>query len=157
MSDINIHNKLIIKEVVPSLDAQAFKDIVKMDQICFPDDDVFIPQTEYSWIAYSKDRPVGYCILKKISNQKNRKTRTAHMSRAGVIPKFRGQGLQRKFITLRIEKAKQLGYTRVTSTTYDNPHSTNNLIKCGFLCYDPEDRYLADGTNYWELDIASVN
>lgn len=74
-----------------------------------------------------------------------------YLARAYVLPDHRGEGLQRKLIKARVDRAIELKGTHVTSDTYDNPPSTNNLIASGFRCYRPVSPWRGEGTNYWKL------
>jgi GNAT superfamily N-acetyltransferase len=62
-----------------------------------------------------------------------------HFYSAGVLPKHRGHGLQKRLIRKRVEAARARGWTCVvTETVYDNAPSANSLIACGFRPYRPE-------------------
>jgi GNAT superfamily N-acetyltransferase len=76
---------------------------------------------------------------------------TFYLNRSYVVPEHRGRGLQKKLIMARVARARELGGTAVTSDTYNNPPSTNNLIACGFRAYAPKDPWRGDGTVYWRL------
>ena len=81
-------------------------------------------------------------------------TDCAYLSRAGVMPAFRGQGLQRRFIRTRLAWARANGYRfAITETTANNCPSINNLIDCGFKAFDPPRPWAADGACYWTLDL----
>jgi N-acetylglutamate synthase-like GNAT family acetyltransferase len=62
-------------------------------------------------------------------------------------------GLQKRLLKVREMYARRMGLKTLYSDTYDNPHSTNNLIKSGFTAFDAPVRYGAVGTNYWRKDI----
>lgn len=76
-----------------------------------------------------------------------------YMARAYVDPDHRGQGLQKKLILARVARARELKGTHVSSDTYDNPPSTNNLIACGFRAYRPSSVWRGEGTKYWRLKL----
>lgn len=145
--------EFIIKEEFPEKDDAAFRNLVVLDLICFPDDDRFIPRsTEYCFIAYDKDKPIGFCVMRHFSKVK--KIKTMKLTRAGVLEKYRGNGLQRILIDQRIQKGIELGYNRFISTTFDNPYSANNLISLGFRMYEPKSNSIfISGTNFWELKV----
>lgn len=75
-----------------------------------------------------------------------------YLSRAGVKPSFRGKGGQRMLIKVREKRARELGLTWLTSDTYNNPASANNLIACGFRMYHPS--FPTDGVCYWRKCLA---
>jgi GNAT superfamily N-acetyltransferase len=103
----------------------------------------------YWWIAYLDGNPAAFCSL----NRSSRWSNTGYLSRAGVLRKHRGIGLQKKLIRVRIALAKRLGWTYVFSDTYENPASTNNLIACGFRMYLPNKPYAGEGTIYWRKKL----
>lgn len=84
------------------------------------------------WLAYIGGRVAGFAILS------HRSTVTGYLSRAGVYPFARGQGIQRRLIRARIAEAKRRGYEYVVSDTYNNPASANSLIAEGFRMFDPK-------------------
>lgn len=99
----------------------------------------------YWWIAYKGDEPVGFAGMKEsLSFPGN-----GYLCRAGVLEAHRGNGLQPRLLAARERKARELGFKWLLSDTYDNPHSTNNLIKAGFRAYEHPEPYGATGTNYW--------
>ena len=76
-----------------------------------------------------------------------------YLIRCGVVPDMRGQGLQKKFIRVRIRQAKALKMNWVITSTYDNPASANSLIACGFKMFDPTKPWMAAHTSYWRLKL----
>jgi len=96
------------------------------------------------WIAYEDDKPVAYAGVKLLDGN------LAFLCRAGVLPAWRGKGLQGKLINARLRWAKKQGMQQaVTYTVLANPHSSNNLIKCGFLLYIPQWRWGGEEALYW--------
>ena len=73
--------------------------------------------------------------------------------RAWVDRSARGKGLQKKMIKARIKSAKQTCKTVITYTTADNIHSINNLIKTGFILYEPVYKYSGPNVLYWTQKI----
>lgn len=62
--------------------------------------------------------------------------------RAWVDKRYRGKGIQKKLINVRIKAAKRYDcHTAITYTTPDNYGSMNNLISRGFRLYAPEYQY----------------
>jgi GNAT superfamily N-acetyltransferase len=101
------------------------------------------------WIAYSDGNPAGFCSIKRSSRWSN----AGYLCRAGVLFKFRGNGLQKKLIAVRVRYAKREGWDWAISDTYNNPASTNNLISCGFRMYIPSREYAGEGTIYWRKKL----
>lgn len=70
-----------------------------------------------------------------------------YLSRAMVLPEYRGRGLQKRLIRARVAHARRLGCPRVV--TYTNPvnvASNNSLIACGFKTASPWD---GDKNSLW--------
>lgn len=78
----------------------------------------------------------------------------AYLCLAGVLPEYRGLGLQRHLIRARLRKARALGLMRVVTDTYNNPASVNSLIACGFRSYMPDVPWKEDGAAYWEHTLS---
>lgn len=78
---------------------------------------------------------------------------TFYLNRSYVSPEHRGNGLQKKMIVARVARARELKGTACTSDTYDNPHSSNSLIECGFRAYSPQARWRIEGSMYWRLAL----
>ena len=80
-------------------------------------------------------------------------TDCGYLIRCGVVPDMRGQGLQKKFIRVRIRQAKALKMNWVITSTFDNPASANSLISCGFKMFDPTNPWMTKHTSYWRLKL----
>ncbi len=78
-----------------------------------------------------------------------------YLARAGVVPEARGQGLQRRLIQVRLRWGRSIGATSaITYTLANNLASTNNLIRCGFVRYDPENPWVTtDGVEFWRREL----
>lgn len=102
------------------------------------------------WIARSDGCPVAFASLTVYPDVPE----TAFLSLSGVIPSARGQGLQRKLIVKREAMCKKLGITRIISyASYDNIPSANNLIKCGYLLYEPTWEWGVKGSYYFQKKL----
>lgn len=101
--------------------------------------------TGWWWVLYCDDQPVGFCSLRPSAYWLD----TVYLCRAGVLPQHRGKGLQKRLIRVRERHAKRLKMNWLISDTYNNPASTNSLIRCGFQMYTPSKKYGAEGTCYW--------
>jgi ribosomal protein S18 acetylase RimI-like enzyme len=62
-------------------------------------------------------------------------------NRAWVHKSFRGMGVQKRMIRIRLKRAKEFCRIAITYTTLDNYPSVNNLTSCGFKYYNPEYAY----------------
>ena len=101
------------------------------------------------WVAYDGTHPVAFAGL----TASQQFIGAGYLCRAGVLPSHRGQGLQRRLITVRERKARRLGMTSLVTDTFNNPPSGNNLIRAGFLLHTPAVRYGFDGACYWKKPL----
>ena len=70
--------------------------------------------------------------------------------RAWVKKQYRGKGMQKKLINIRLRAAKTKQCTvSITYTTKDNYPSVNNLISKGFKFYFPQYAYGGKEMLYW--------
>jgi len=126
-----------------------FRPIQHMDHVCFPNDAPY-PTANGAlwWIAWVNGEGAGFAGL-KILTGKNKGL--AYLCRAGVLPLYRGLGIQRRLINTRVAAAARLGSKAVISyTSYENLPSANNLIKCGFKLYEPAETYgTKHGLYFW--------
>lgn len=114
-----------------------------------PGDEPIDTNIGYWWIVYDEDKPIGFCSMKHSAKWAD----TIYLNRAGIIYKYRGKGLQRRLIRVRERLSRKFGMTWLVSDTYQNPASTNSLIRCGFQMYSPSYKYGADGTCYWRKKL----
>jgi len=103
------------------------------------------------WIAYQDGNPVAFAALRVLPPGDD--TSPCYLSRAGVLPNARGQGLQKKLIRARVQYAKKRGAPIVITDTADNPHSANSLIAEGFRMYNPSQRWALPNSNYWYKNL----
>jgi GNAT superfamily N-acetyltransferase len=81
---------------------------------------------------------------------------TAYLSRAGVLPAWRGQGLQRRLIALRERLARRQGFVWMISDTTDNVPSSNNLIKAGYKLIEPSAPWANSESLYWSKKLVKA-
>ena len=111
------------------------KAIRALEARCFPEDEPYDIAGAIWWLVKVGDFPIGYAGLKPLPYEKD----VGFLCRAGILSNYRGQGLQRKLIKLRIKEAQKLGLKQlVTYTTTDNYASITNLLNQGFRFYSPE-------------------
>lgn len=144
MRDLRIH----IVPVWP-VSTAVREQLVAMHRDCFSTTHGKLFDTGYWWIAYRDKEPVGFAGM----HRSNRWTDVGYLSRAGVVEQYRGLGLQRRLIGVRVLKAKSLGWTCCITDTTENPHSANNLINKGFRMYEPRHPWGGDTTCYWKKDL----
>jgi GNAT superfamily N-acetyltransferase len=121
----------------------------EMQKTCLPADDLAETEYGYWWIAYDGEEPAAFCGLYHSRSVPG----AGYLARAGVLPEYRGHGLQRRLIRVRERKARKLGMKTLVSDTFNNPQSSNNLIACGYRMYDPENPWGISGTCYWIKNI----
>lgn len=119
----------------------------------FPSDEFYESEKNIYWIAIAKystkeDEPVGFCIATELDHG------IIFLSRAGIVYKVRGKGLQKRLINTRVNYARRNGFKQViTYTSIDNISSLVNLLKCKFKPYLPEYCYAGKYVNYLIKEI----
>ena len=116
---------------------------------CLPNDKPYDTTSGYWWIATKNGVDIGFAGLVHSSRWSD----CCNLIRAGVVPDHRGQGLQKKFIRVRIRQAKALKMNWIVTSTYDNPASANSLIACNFKMFNPSKPWMAKHTSYWRLKL----
>lgn len=129
----------------------ALSEIKRLDRVCFPGDAPYPVDGARWWIArLGNGDAVGYCGAKWWAPDNS-----VYLCRAGVLPSFRGSGLQRRMIDIRVTWARREGAECVfTYTLSNNAASCNSLIRAGFRVYEPATNWA--GVNrviYWRLDL----
>jgi GNAT superfamily N-acetyltransferase len=138
-----------IREVDP-LDVDVAEDIAEMHLVCFAyKPDVALTDFGYWWLGFDGQTPVCFAGMWPSQNWPN----AGYLCRAGVMPKYRGQGLQRRLLLVREKKARALGWTMLVSDTHDNPPSSNNLIRAGHKMFTPPKPWGPDGSSYWKKEL----
>lgn len=116
-----------------------------MDAVCFPGE-VITPRAvgqSWWWVVTVDGRRAGYCGLRAYGE-------VMFLSRAGVLPEYRGRGLQRRLIRRRLQFARAAGgVLAVTYTAPGNPASGNSLIGAGFRLYEPRTHWAGREFIYW--------
>jgi GNAT superfamily N-acetyltransferase len=101
----------------------------------------------YWWLAYDAGRPVAFGGL--VHSQYYQKS--GYLIRSGVSWGNQGQGLQKRLIRARLNKARRLGWQWVmTDTSTRNPASANSLISCGFKMFVPWKKWNGRDSVYWQ-------
>jgi GNAT superfamily N-acetyltransferase len=129
--------------------ARSTKDLdacLHMQVVCLEHDEPLDPHTDGTWwIAHDEHGYTGFASIRPSMRWYD----TAYLSRAGVLPHARGQGIQRDLIKVRLAYAKRNGYTWATSDTFDNIPSANNLIACGFRLVRPTEPWGLPESLHW--------
>ena len=118
-------------------------------KLAFPSD-AWVGDEHTFWQAVDeKGKVVGFCSAIYLPDK-----RSVYLSRAAVIAKAQGRGLQRRMIKMRVRWAMEQGAHRVTSDAkMDNYESIANLIRCGFHFYDPPKPWAGFSSHYFVLRI----
>ena len=126
----------------------ALKTLIDLQLECLPGDDPEIPKAgSWWWLAIDEDgKAVGFAGMRP----SERWQQTIYLCRAGVLPDYRGQGIQKRLIRARLAKARALGNTHaITDCTTENPASAKSLIKAGFRPYWPKAPWGLPHSIYW--------
>lgn len=115
-----------------------------------------VPSGSEWWIAFSlsgNDKPVEVAFGGM--RPSIREPGAGWLCSAGVLPKYRGLGIQKALIRRRIAYARIYGWKKVvTETIHDNAPSANALIACGFRQFNPEAPWGdAKHSVYWRRDL----
>lgn len=126
-------------QLVRSLDAECFKDEADMTF-----------EGHYLWIARDERGEIAGYAAMQITDSGT----AAFLSRCGVLPAFRGKGLQKQFIRVRERTARKLGVRNlITYTNTVNLGSINSLIASGYRLYRPAYSWgfkFGDGLYFWK-------
>lgn len=114
--------------------------VLPLDQQCFPSDHRPTLENSLWWVIWHNGEPVGYAGLRVCQNPQNKGL--GFLSRAGVVAKHRGKGLQKRLIRAREATARALGLNElVTYVAHWNSPSINSLVACGYRFYRPADKW----------------
>lgn len=128
-------------------------DIVqKLHEEIFPGDEWYDSSGSVLWLALDRTRPIGFCC--GVDCRINSGNWEFFLSRAGVLPAYRGQGLQKRMIRIRENCAKRLELpTCVTYCVHGNWASLTNLIVCGYRVYEPASNWAGTGCIYLQKTL----
>lgn len=120
-----------------------------LHKTCFPSDEMPNLTSGFWWLVYCDGKPAGFCGLERCEKWYN----AGYLCRAGVSPRYRGMGLQKRLIQVRLAHARKMDWDWVITDTTDNPASANSLISKGFRLYEPTEPWGYDNTLYWRFKI----
>lgn len=119
--------------------------VERLNAALFPGIPVPKAAETFWWLALAENREAGFGGYRLIDGGE-----TAFLNRAGVLPFFRGRGIQKRLIRTRLSHAKRAGArVAITYTTADNIWSANNLIRTGFIMYRPKEYWVGKEMIYW--------
>lgn len=108
--------------------------LVSLHKATFPSD----TEPEWAagawWVVKDGQLPVAFAGITPSVHWRD----VFYLVRAGVMPEYRGLGLQRRLIRVRAAYARRAKANWLVTSTYHNMHSANSLIACGFRLYEPE-------------------
>jgi GNAT superfamily N-acetyltransferase len=114
--------------------------VLPLDAECFPSDHRPVLENSLWWVVWCGKEPVGYAGLRVCENAQNKGL--GFLSRAGVIAKHRGRGLQKRLIRAREAAARSFGLNElVTYVAHWNSPSINSLVACGYRFYRPATKW----------------
>ena len=116
---------------------------------CFPGDDVE-PATQHWLLEDEEGKPAGFCSAYRLTWENG-----IYLTRAGLLPRARGRGLQRRMIRTRLRWGRDIGADfAITYTSLDNGPSIANLIRSGFSVYQPADPWVDEPVLYFFRSLA---
>ena len=101
------------------------------------------------WIAYDGEMPVGFGAMVPSKRWGD----TSYLSRSGVLPSYRGMGLQKRLLLARERKARSLNMRWLITDTFENPASSNSLISRGFQLFQPTKPWGFNNALYWRKEL----
>lgn len=125
------------------------KALKALQKTCLPVDSPYIEKNAWYWVGYWGQTPIAFCALAPSIRWAD----CVYLARSGVIPEFRGQGLQKKMITIREKWARKHGYKWAVTDTAENPPSANSLISRGYKLYEPSIPWGLSRAIYWRKKL----
>jgi GNAT superfamily N-acetyltransferase len=124
--------------------------VAAADRVCFPGDDPTVLEGAEWWGAWDGNRLAAYAGAVILPGEPD----VVYLRRCGVLPEYRGQGLQRRLITARVRWARRNGAREVVTDTHPtNVPSAKTLVRAGFTPYEPITRWAGDFWSYWRLEL----
>jgi GNAT superfamily N-acetyltransferase len=121
------------------------------DRMCFPppDETTEVEGAEW-WGAWDYTRLAAYAAAVRLPKEPD----VVYLRRCGVLPDYRGRGLQRQLITARVRWARRVGAREVVTDTHpNNVPSAKTLVRAGFEPYEPIVRWAGEPWSYWRLEL----
>ena len=134
------------------LDIADYQDeVIAMHDVCYGHELEPPGQEGWWWAAWDGDAPVAFAQM--VVDPLDPKG-TVYFSRDGTLPHYRGRGLQKRLIQIRIAAARRMGFTTAVSDThFDNCASLNAYMHNGFKTFLPENPWMGDGEVYLIRDL----
>lgn len=133
--------KIVIRRI--EIDSDEIDAVKALDHATLPECGP-ADNTEW-WGAFEGEELVAYAGARVLPSG------AWFLSRAGVREAWRGHRLQLRLIRARVRRGRQLACSRiVTYTMPNNAPSMRNLIRGGFMPYEPEVAWSGSGVVYWK-------
>lgn len=111
--------------------------VARLDRKIFEGDAPVHMPGSFWWILYAEGEPIGFAGVRIIDGGES-----GYLYRAGILPAYRGMGLQRRLIRVRERWCrKQHLKSCVTYVLPNNTASLNNLLRLGYISYKPSYTY----------------
>lgn len=124
--------------------------IADMHEVCFRNTAAPVDTSEgWWWLVYHGKYAVAFAGLTFGKSDKD----TGYLVRSGVMPKYRGRGLQKRLIRAREMKARKIGLHYIVTDTTFNTASSNSLIKAGYKLFTPKRPWAFKSTLYWRKEM----
>jgi len=127
-------------------------EVLELDRVCVPGCYWRLDEANALFVIDADDgRVCAYASLRVLGLVDEADRGAAYFDRAGVAPWARGRGLQRQLIRARERwcrgRSVRVG---ITYTVPTNCASSNNLIRCGWRLYRPENAWGGREALYWK-------
>lgn len=109
------------------------------------------PFAGWWWLAFNRSEPVAFAGMRPSYQWGN----AIYLSRCGVLREYRGLALQQRLIRVRQRHARSLGVDWLITDTRQNPVSSNNLIREGFLLFEPSEPWGHKDALYWRKKLTN--
>jgi GNAT superfamily N-acetyltransferase len=122
-------------EFRPATSPQDHQRILRLDALCFPVDEPPAIAGAHWLIGWDGETEAAYCAWKTVNHDG---VAVGFHYRVGVLPDYRGGGLQRQMLRLREAQMREQGLSAaVTYTDADGAASMRSLIAEGYRPYAP--------------------
>jgi GNAT superfamily N-acetyltransferase len=101
------------------------------------------------WLVFDGERAIAFAGLTPSVQFSD----CGYLVRAGVLPAWRGRGLQKRLLRVRERFARSVGLNWLVTATYQNTASSNSLIAAGYRLYEPSRPWLDKGALYWRKQL----
>jgi len=134
-----------IERVDPGRHRAAF---ARLDRVCGFEACEPVSRGALWWAALDGRDVVAYAAAVIVPRD------VVYLARCGVLPAYRGAGVQRRMIAVRKRVARrEAALDAVTYTLRDNLASANNLIAAGFRLYTPAYAWAGRDVLYWMFRV----